>query len=349
MKINLNKEQEAFVKAEDPCIILRAGAGSGKSRAITERARHLVENGATPSEIVILTFTNLATQELMSRLKDYPDLVISTIHSYCNYLLRTNGIDTSDLLENGDFDKLFSLLKKNRDCVRPVQHLLIDEGHDTSAEQFEFIIDMVKPKNWCVCLDMKQMIYEWRDASPEAIHDLMNRPNVKIYDLKYNYRNGYKILDFAKNLISVLGGEYTDRSIAIEEGPGIVYRDVFSETSLLRYIKKIGDYNSWFILTRTNQQIEDIGKILTKNGIPYFTFKQGETTLDELNKRMSENKIALITMHSSKGLERDNVMAIDPRYWNAEGRRLAYVAATRARKSLVWMNLPSKKTKNFTY
>lgn len=342
MKEELNKEQKLFVEATDKKIILRSGAGSGKTRAIVERAKYLVSQGVDPTSIVILTFTNLATQELASRLEDCPTLVISTIHSYCNFLLRTVGIDTTDLLAQGDFDKLFNLIKKHPDCIKPVKHLMLDEGHDTSKDQFEFIFKMIRPQNWCICLDIKQTIYEWRDACPQYVLELMEEEDVKVYDLLYNYRCSYGILNFAKRIIDKLGYDYQDKSIPIKKTVGKIIEDVFSPQKVVEYIEEHPIYNQWFVLTRTNNQIVEIGNYFDKKNIPYFTFKQGETTLEELKIKMAENKVALITIHSAKGLERENVVVVDAKFWNAEETRLSYVAATRAKNLLIW--LPIKKT-----
>ena len=60
---------------------------------------------------------------------------------------------------------------------------------------------------------------------------------------------------------------------------------------------------------------------------------------------MANNSVKVLTVHSAKGLEADNVIVIGVSKWNkkAEERRVAYVAATRARKKLIWMRSAPKK------
>lgn len=63
----LNDEQRAVVlSAPGPCLVL-AGAGSGKTRALTYRVARLLETGFAPQELLLLTFTNRASQSMLQR------------------------------------------------------------------------------------------------------------------------------------------------------------------------------------------------------------------------------------------------------------------------------------------
>ncbi|MQA30677.1 MAG: AAA family ATPase [Luteitalea sp.] len=90
----LNPEQrEAVLHTTGPLLIL-AGAGSGKTRVITSRVAHLVGDGhAQPPEVLAVTFTNKAADEMRTRVEtllgsDCSRMWVSTFHSLCARLLR---------------------------------------------------------------------------------------------------------------------------------------------------------------------------------------------------------------------------------------------------------------------
>src|SRR5262245_49208250 len=91
----LDAEQKAAVEAKESAIAVLAGPGSGKTRALSFRARHLLL-GDQDASALLLTFTNKAAAEMKSRALDVAGvpsrrLAASTFHTFCAEVLRAHG------------------------------------------------------------------------------------------------------------------------------------------------------------------------------------------------------------------------------------------------------------------
>lgn len=116
VNINLNKEQESVVIPQKGVLIVRAGAGSGKTHVITSRIAYLIKiYKIDPNQILALTFTNKAAKEMKERIskllgEDYFLPQVGTFHSYCLRLLKQVNIDQFTLIDDADQNKIINKL-----------------------------------------------------------------------------------------------------------------------------------------------------------------------------------------------------------------------------------------------
>src|SRR5215217_5666157 len=124
----LNPEQAEAVTHGDGPLLVIAGAGSGKTRVLTHRIAHLIsDQGVSPFEILAITFTNKAADEMKSRVAALVGPVaekmwVSTFHSACVRVLRRDA----DLL---GFPRQFTIYDQS-DAVRLTGYVIRDLGLD---------------------------------------------------------------------------------------------------------------------------------------------------------------------------------------------------------------------------
>lgn len=351
--MNLTNTQKTIVKTNKSKVLVMSSAASGKSRVIVERIKYLLEQGVDPYKIVAITFTNNAASVMYERLGNPEGLFVGTVHSYANYLLRAGAMDTQKILDEARFDDLFEEIKKNPQCIQEVDYLLLDEANDSTRAQFEFF-ELIHPKNFMYCGDIKQSIYLWNGSDPDYLIDLAQNPEVTVYSMHENFRNLPDILRFAKKFLYRLGPNYEDDSIAMRQ-PTDGYRyhvleanytpSEAVESLLMNNDRLKGDWKDWFVLCRTNADVELFQTLFKERSIPTDTFKQSDLTNSQIEEKLKENTIKILTVHSSKGMQSKYVLSYNIRAYNDEEARLCYVAATRARDCLLWAKMPPKKKK----
>lgn len=126
LKEDLNERQiEAVINIEKPLLIL-AGAGSGKTRVIIYKISYLIENGVEPYNILALTFTNKAANEMKERAADLDykaqSVWISTFHSLCVRILRRE-------IEKLGYKKNFTILD-SKDSIALIKMCLKELNMD---------------------------------------------------------------------------------------------------------------------------------------------------------------------------------------------------------------------------
>ncbi len=129
---DLNPSQQEAVTHRGSPLLIVAGAGSGKTRVLTQRVAHLIkEQGVRPSEILAITFTNKAAREMQERVASLVGPVsramwVMTFHSACVRILRREagrlGISTNfSIYDAADSQRLMSMVVKDLD-IDPKRH-----------------------------------------------------------------------------------------------------------------------------------------------------------------------------------------------------------------------------------
>ncbi|MGI6720977.1 MAG: ATP-dependent helicase [Anaerovoracaceae bacterium] len=122
--IDMSRSQWQAVTATEGYVRVIAGAGSGKTRALSRRFAYLVnEIGVLPSNILCVTFTNKAANEMRQRIRqltgDNGTGRISTFHSFCVSVLQEDAHavqypDSFLVLDNGDIDAMLAIIYEER-------------------------------------------------------------------------------------------------------------------------------------------------------------------------------------------------------------------------------------------
>ena len=137
----LNPEQTEAVTLPHRSALILAGAGSGKTRVLTSRIAYLIQKrGASPHEILAVTFTNKAAREMMARISamlpiSIRGMWIGTFHGLCNRMLRAHHKDAGlpEAFQILDSSDQLSMIK------RVVKSLNIDDEKYPPKELQHFI------------------------------------------------------------------------------------------------------------------------------------------------------------------------------------------------------------------
>lgn len=199
-------------------------------------------------------------------------------------------------------------------------------------------------------------IYGFKGADFTYFKSLIDNPEYESHILENNYRSRKKIVDYSNKLISTIHDVIpkTCKCKVTSKLPAVIKHNIGTINDVIEYLKAVDsrDYGTWAVLTRNNDNAVKIGRQCYVNNIPYTTFKQRGMSANEVQAMMEENSVKVMTIHSAKGLEFDNVILvgnefpdatkIDDSYWlDSESCRIYYVGVTRAKNNLIILKLPS--------
>ncbi len=226
----LNAEQLEVVMAGEGPMLVIAGAGSGKTRTLTYRVSRLIEDGVDPADILLVTFTNKAAREMLSRVEqlvtiDTRRIWGGTFHSIGNRLLRRYA-DAIGYRSN------FSILD-DEDSKEMMESAVSSLGIKTLEKRF--------PKG-DVLLDVYSFLLNTR--TPLELHLEQNYPHFAMYrDEIVNVFRRYKerkrdanAMDFDDLLVfwKVLLEDHPEISAALKRRYRYILVDEYQDTNKLQ-------------------------------------------------------------------------------------------------------------------
>ena len=334
----LTNEQLQVVKAPlDINIVVKACAGSGKTTTTIHRIKHLVRCGVSPDAIILMTFTRDAaanmTKRLESLLGPMPTLVTGTIDSIAFRFLRSHSMafdaeaalvkEPRDIAEFGS-EFLAFLRRAPSSFFESFRYLFVDELQDINNVQYAIMRQFYKHGVYIFGVgDPSQNIYAFRGSNNKYINEFEGRFSpAKCYYHSINFRSQRSIVEFATHASDIPMQAAPLQTSHPSPLPQVRYfGDLDAQTSAIKKVyAKCQKFNhSMAILSPTNEAINQV-------------------------KTHIAGAIHMSTIHKAKGLEWDVVILVNmsddalPMQKNKEaideGRRLFYVAVTRAKHSL---------------
>ncbi len=226
----LNKQQlEAVFHEKGPALVV-AGAGTGKTRTLIHRLARLVESGVKPSEILLLTFTRRAAQEMLNRATNILDercrqVKGGTFHFYCSQLLHryADAIgypNTFTIIDASDAMDVIQL-------VRSQMKLDKDKKRFPNKQTLRSIISTVKNKH----LDIRVVLQE---QYPQFVDEANAIEELGLAYEDYKARN--HVMDFDDLLIKTKQLLETNEDIRLKVASGHkhVMVDEYQDTNKLQ-------------------------------------------------------------------------------------------------------------------
>ena len=294
----LNAPQREAVKYLDGPLLVLAGAGSGKTRVITQKIAYLMENGYEAKHIAAITFTNKAAREMQERVgkllegKNSKGLTIATFHSLGLQMLRQEAAllgykPQFSILDSSDSFKIVAdilattdkkLLKQTQWQISGWKNAFItpdqakaaadEELTHAAAKVYQLYQQTLKAYQAVDFDDLIKLPVELFDAHPEALEKWQRKLQYLLID-EYQDTNAcqYKLV----KMLTGLRGQFTavgddDQAIYGWRGADVEnLRQLTDDFSKLKVIKLEQNYRSTVrILRAANQVISNNPKLFEK-------------------------------------------------------------------------------------
>lgn len=306
----LNDRQKEAVLHTDGPLLLLAGAGSGKTRVVTHKIAYLIkEKGVYPSNILAITFTNKAADEMKERVasllsENVDSMWMGTFHSICVRILRRD-------IEKIGYNRSFTIYDRD-DQITLIRECIKEKNLDT---------DMYKPNAVLAHIStLKDSMTDPDKYINENYNDFYQRNLGELYALYLKKTKEYNALDFDDLLIKAVELLRQERDILAyyQKKFKHIFVDEYQDTNKVQYnlIRLLaGDNGNICVVGDGDQSIygwrgADISNILDFEK----DFKDARTILLEQNYRSTSNILNLANRVIENNLERKA-----KKLWTAKG------------------------------
>ncbi|MEF9951281.1 MAG: DNA helicase PcrA [Clostridium sp.] len=181
----LNDSQREAVETLNGPLLILAGAGSGKTRVLTYRIAHLIDNGVFPDNILAITFTNKAAREMKERIEALVDekaksIWVGTFHSICVRILRQH-------IEKIGYDKTF-VIYDSSDQEKLVKECLKELNIDEKQFPAKGMLGNIG--------SLKDNLIDWKKFKKENENVFEKKNTVLVYERYQKKLESNNALDF---------------------------------------------------------------------------------------------------------------------------------------------------------
>lgn len=228
-KKELNKEQYEAVNVKNgPCLVI-AGAGTGKTRTLVHRLAKLIEDGVSPENILLLTFTKKAANEMEVRARkllndeSVKNITSGTYHSFAALILRKFGkkigIESNfTIADSEDVKDIIDLVKerlhyneKGMLFPKSKELMSIFSMNVNKEYSIEYIIQTYYPKYQYIIADIENCYSGYKKYKRER--NILDYDDILVYFYDLLRKNDDLVLYLAKKYQYLMIDEYQDSNI----------------------------------------------------------------------------------------------------------------------------------------
>jgi len=341
--------------------VIHGVAGSGKTLILGYRCLYLAQIMNKPILVLCFNITLAARLRAFISAKGIGGQVhVYHFHDWCKQQIKTyhiNMIESDKSHWESQVDTVTRAVDKGQIPRAQYGALLIDEGHDFEAEWLRLVTQMVDPETDSLLLlyDDAQSIYKKRSGLDFSLSSVGIKARGRTTILKTNYRNTREILDFSY----AFARDYIDPQSADDDhipliepmaagnsGPKPVVREFntltkeinFTVARLKRWHEQGIAWGDMAVLYATGYPGGELADELRKDSLPHLWMASRDY---KAAYRPGDNRVSLLAIHSSKGLEFPRVIIVglghlkDNEEQLSHEARLLYVGMTRAMECLL--------------